>query len=241
MNEFTRARRLVAEGLGTAMLLAAIVGSGIMAERLAGGNQALALLGAALPTGAMLTVLILIFGPVSGGHFNPAVTLAFALRRDIAVGDGLCYVVAQLAGGVFGVLIAHMMFELPLMALSTTVRAGSGQWLSEAVAAFGLVLTILGTLRWRPQAMPYAVGLFIMAGYWFTASTAFANPAVTIARALTDSYTGIAPGNVAAFVMAQLMGAAVAAGCAAWLFATAATIARRGAATGRRDNPRIWN
>lgn len=241
MNEFTRARRLVAEGLGTAMLLATIVGSGIMAERLAGGNQALALLGASLPTGAMLAVLILIFGPVSGGHFNPAVTLALALRRDICVGDGLCYVLAQVAGGGVGVIVAHIMFELPLIALSTTVRAGPGQWFSEGVAAFGLVLTILGTLRWRPQAVPCAVGLFIMAGYWFTASTAFANPAVTIARALTGSHAGIAPGNVPAFVIAQLSGGVVAAGCAAWLFATAATIARRGAATGRRDNPRIWN
>ncbi len=200
------ARRLLGEVLGTAFLLATVVGSGIMAAKLAGGNIALALLGNTLPTGAILVVLILIFGPVSGAHFNPAVTLALSLRRQLSPVDGAAYIVAQLAGAVLGVWAAHLMFELPVLQLSTTVRSGPAQWFSEAVATFGLLLTIFGCVARAPQATPYAVGLYITAAYWFTASTSFANPAVTVARALSDTFAGIAPANVAAFIVAQLAG-----------------------------------
>ncbi len=217
MSEFDLPRRLTAEGLGTALLLATVVGSGIMGERLAGGNVALALLGNTLPTGAILAVLILIFGPISGAHFNPAVTMAFAVRREISPADALLYIPVQILGGVAGVLAAHFMFAEALWQISAQGRTGSSQWFSEVVATFGLVATILGVLRWRPEAVPFAVGLFITAGYWFTASTSFANPAVTIARALTDTFSGIAPTHVPGFIMAQLVGALGATGLFGWL------------------------
>jgi glycerol uptake facilitator-like aquaporin len=211
-------RRIAAEGLGTAFLLASVVGSGIMAAKLAGGNGALALLCNTLPTGAILTVLILTFGPVSGAHFNPAVSIAVALRRELPPRITAMYIAAQVVGGIVGVLTAHAMFELPLWQVATTVRTGSGQWLAEFVATFGLLLTIFGCGARTPAAIPYAVGLYITAAYWFTASTSFANPAVTIARALSDTYAGIAPAGVPAFIAAQILGAAAAALLARWFF-----------------------
>jgi glycerol uptake facilitator-like aquaporin len=211
-------KRLTAEFLGTAFLLAGVVGSGIMAAKLAGGNGALALLCNTLPTGAILAVLILTFGPVSGAHFNPAVSIALALRREFPPRDAAMYIVAQLAGGIVGVLAAHAMFELPLWQVSMNVRAGPGQWFAEFVATFGLLLTIFGCAARTPSAIPYAVGLYITAAYWFTASTSFANPAVTIARAFSDTYAGIAPTGVAAFIAAQLVGALAAAALGRWLF-----------------------
>lgn len=210
-------RRLVAEWLGTFLLLATVVGSGIMAERLAGGNVAIALLGNTIPTGAILVVLILVFGPISGAHFNPAVTLAFTLRKEIEKRAAVLYVGAQVAGGVAGVLTAQIMFENPLFELSTTARTGFGQWVGEFVATFGLVGTILGCLKARANAVPYAVGLYITAAYWFTSSTSFANPAVTIARAFSDSFAGIRPGDVAPFVVVQLVAATLAAPFFHWL------------------------
>jgi glycerol uptake facilitator-like aquaporin len=215
-------RRLVAEGLGTAFLLAGVVGSGIMAAKLAGGNGALALLCNTIPTGAVLAVLILTFGPLSGAHFNPAVSVAMALRREIPVKVAAAYIAAQIVGGIIGVLAAHTMFELPLWQVSMNVRTGQGQWFAEFVATFGLLLTIFGCSARTPAAIPYAVGLYITAAYWFTASTSFANPAVTIARALSDTYAGIAPAGVLAFIVAQLVGAAAAAVLARWLFAGSA-------------------
>jgi glycerol uptake facilitator-like aquaporin len=212
------ARRAVAESLGTAFLLAGIVGSGIMAQRLAGGNEALALLCNTVATGAILTVLILVFGPVSGAHFNPAVTLSFALEHKLARSTAALYVAVQLAGGVIGVWAAHAMFELPLLQFSTTARTGWGMWLAEAVATFGLVLTIFGCLSRGAVAVAYAVGLYITAAYWFTASTSFANPAVTVARSLSDTFAGIAPSGVPAFIVAQLAGAAAAVGLGRWLW-----------------------
>lgn len=217
MQEFDLRRRLVAECLGTAALLAVVVGSGIMGDRLDGGNVALALLGNTLPTGAILVVLILVFGPLSGAHFNPAVTLAFAIRREIPPGEAMLYVVAQIIGGLLGALVAHAMFELPLVQISATARTGAAQWFSEWVATFGLVATILGTLRFRPEAVAYAVGLYITAGYWFTASTSFANPAVTIARSFTDTFSGIVPAHAPGFVVAQLVGAVSATFLLGWL------------------------
>jgi glycerol uptake facilitator-like aquaporin len=212
------ARRLVAEWLGTAFLLAAVVGSGIMAQKLAGGNVALALLCNTIPTGAILVVLILVFGPVSGAHFNPAVTLAFAWRGEMPWRTALLYIVVQIIGGIAGVLAAHLMFEVPLWQSSLTVRTGTGQWFAEAVATFGLLLTIFGCAARTPSAIPYAVGLYITSAYWFTASTSFANPAVTIARSLSDTFAGIAPSGVIAFIAAQSMGAAAATGLAQWLW-----------------------
>lgn len=212
------AQRIVAECLGTAFLLAGVVGSGIMATKLAGGNGALALLCNTLPTGAILTVLILTFGPVSGAHFNPAVTIAVALRRELPARVAATYVAAQIVGGIMGVLAAHVMFELPLWQISMTVRTGPGQWFAEFVATFGLLLTIFGCAARTPAAIPYAVGLYITAAYWFTASTSFANPAVTIARALSDTYAGIAPAGVFAFIVAQLVGAVAATVLTRWLF-----------------------
>jgi glycerol uptake facilitator-like aquaporin len=212
-------RRLFAEWLGTALLLAAVVGSGIMAERLAGGNAALALLCNTLPTGAILVVLILIFGPISGAHFNPAVSIAFALRRELPWSIAAAYVAAQIIGAVAGVCAAHLMFELPILQLSTTSRAGGGQWFAEAVATFGLLLTIFGCAARTPAAIPYAVGLYITSAYWFTASTSFANPAVTIARSLSDTFAGIAPSGVIAFIAAQLTGTAIAVMIGKWLWA----------------------
>lgn len=199
-------RRLGAEALGTAFLLAIVVGSGIMAQKLAGGNVAIALLGNTLPTGAILVVLILIFGPVSGAHFNPAVSLALAMRRELPWLDTAAYVVAQVIGALAGVWAAHLMFELPLWQFSTTIRTGPGQWIAEFIATFGLLLTIFGSLA-RAQEPAYAVGLYIVAAYWFTASTSFANPAVTLARSLSDTFAGIAPSGVLAFVAVQIVGA----------------------------------
>jgi glycerol uptake facilitator-like aquaporin len=212
------ARRLFAEWLGTAFLLTAVVGSGIMAERLAGGNVALALLCNALPTGAILVVLILIFGPISGAHFNPAVSAAFALRRELSWSIAAAYVAAQIIGAVAGVWAAHLMFELPIWQFSITSRAGGGQWFAEAVATFGLLLTIFGCAARTPNAIPYAVGLYITSAYWFTASTSFANPAVTIARSLSDTFAGIAPSGVIAFIAAQLTGMALAVMIGKWLW-----------------------
>jgi len=197
--------------LGTAFLLAAVVGSGIMAAKLAGGNGALALLCNTIPTGAILTVLILTLAPISGAHFNPAVSIALALRRELPPGVAAMYIAAQIVGGIVGVLAAHAMFELPLWQVSVTIRTGVGQWFAEGVATFGLLLTILATRS------AYAIGLYITAAYWFTASTSFANPAVTIARALSDTYAGIAPGGVLAFIAAQIAGALLAVALARWL------------------------
>lgn len=206
-------RKLAAEFAGTAFLLATVVGSGIMAETLAGGNVALALLGNTIPTGAILVVLIIMFGPVSGAHFNPAVTLVFWLRRELTGALSLAFVIAQVAGGVIGVWAAHLMFEQQLIQLSQKVRFGPAQWFAEGVAAFGLVMTILLVLKARKDAVALAVGLYITAAYWFTASTSFANPAVTIARSLSDTFAGIRPADAPAFIAAQLVGATL-----AWLF-----------------------
>jgi glycerol uptake facilitator-like aquaporin len=211
-------RRAASEFLGTAFLLATVIGSGIMAQRLSSGNDALALLCNTLPTGAILTVLILIFGPVSGAHFNPAVSLAFALRGDISWPMVGIYLLAQLGGAFIGVWVAHLMFELPVWQFSTHVRTGSGQWLAEAVATFGLLLTILGCVTRAPGCVAYAVGLYIMAAYWFTASTSFANPAVTLARSISDTFSGIAPAGVVAFILAQLAGMLAAVLLSRWLW-----------------------
>ena len=210
-------RRLAAEAVGAALLLAVVVGSGIMGERLAGGNDALALLGNTVATGAILVVLILVFGPVSGAHFNPAVTLAFAVRREIAPRAALLYAAAQLAGALCGVALAHFMFGDPLFTPGVKERTGPGQWVAETVAAFGLLAAILGCLKTRPDAVPWAVGLFISAGYWFTSSTSFANPAVTVARAFTDTFSGILPADAPAFILAQIVGALLATAFFAWL------------------------
>jgi glycerol uptake facilitator-like aquaporin len=211
-------RRVIAECLGTAFLLAAVVGSGIMAARLSGGNAALALLCNTIPTGAILTVLILTFGPISGAHFNPAVSLAMTLRGELGKRSTALYIGAQIIGGILGVWAAHLMFELPVWQISSTVRAGPGQWFAEAVATFGLLLTILGCSARTPAAVPYAVGLYITAAYWFTASTSFANPAVTISRSLSDTFAGIAPDGVVAFILAQLAGMLLAVGLSGWLW-----------------------
>jgi glycerol uptake facilitator-like aquaporin len=211
-------QRAFAEFLGTSFLLAAVIGSGIMAQKLAGGNAALALLCNAIATGAALTVLILIFGPVSGAHFNPAVSVGFALRGAITWSMAAGYVAAQAAGGIIGVWAAHLMFELPLLQVASTVRSGPGQWFAEAVATLGLVLTIFGCIVRAPTATAYAVGLYITSAYWFTASTSFANPAVTFARAWSDTFAGIAPDGVAAFIVAQFFGMLVATAIARWLW-----------------------
>jgi len=214
-------QRAFCEGLGTAFLLAAVVGSGIMAQQLAGGNGALALLCNTLPTGAILAVLILVFGPLSGAHFNPAVTVAFALRGQLPWGVGGVYIAVQVLGAILGVWIAHLMFALPVWQLSTTERVGSGQWLAESVATFGLVLAIFGCVARAPASVPYAVGLYITSAYWFTASTSFANPAVTVARSLSDTFAGIAPSDVPGFIVAQILGALAAGVLGGWLFAKA--------------------
>ena len=213
-------QRAVAGCLGTAFLLAGVVGSGIMAAKLASGIDALALLCNTVPTGAILTVLILTFGPVSGAHFNPAVSIALALRRELPPSVAAIYIAAQIVGGIVGVLAAHFMFELPLWQVSVTVRTGPGQWFAESVATFGLLLTIFECGARTPEAVPYSVGLYITAAYWFTASTSFANPAVTIARALSDTYAGIAPAGVLAFIIAQIVGALVGVALARWLWRT---------------------
>lgn len=209
-------RRVVAEALGTAMLVTAVVGSGIMADRLT-DDVALSLLGNTIPTGAMLVVLITILGPISGAHFNPAVTLVFALRREIQTNAATAYVIAQITGGIAGTFLAHAMFELPILQVSETVRTGSGQWIAELVAAFGLVFTILAGLRFRSDAIPWLVGLYITGAYWFTASTSFANPAVAIARAFSNTFAGIRPLDVPAFIVAELLGALLAMALAGWL------------------------
>jgi glycerol uptake facilitator-like aquaporin len=216
------ARRLVSEGLGTAFLLAAVVGSGIMAQKLSGGIDALALLGNTLPTGAILVVLILVFGPLSGAHFNPAVSIAFALRRELPWPQTAAYIAAQIIGGMLGVWTAHLMFELPVWQVSLHARAGAGQWLAEFVATFGLLLTILGCVARTPAAVPYAVGLYITSAYWFTASTSFANPAVTIARSISDTFAGIAPSAAPGFILAQVAGMLAAVALARWLWPVAA-------------------
>ncbi len=213
-------RRLMAEWLGTFSLLATVIGSGIMAERLSDGNVAIALLGNTIPTGAILVVLITIFGPISGAHFNPAVTLTFALRREISPRDASLYVLAQIFGGIIGVFAAHLMFDVPIIDPSTTVRSGLGQWSGEFVATFGLIGTILACLKARPDSVPMAVGLYITAAYWFTSSTSFANPAVTIARGFSDTFAGISPANVAAFVAVQLVAAVLATGFSRWFLRT---------------------
>jgi glycerol uptake facilitator-like aquaporin len=210
-------QRLGAEFLGTAILLATVIGSGIMGERLAGGNVAIALLGNTIPTGAILFVLITMLAPISGAHFNPAVSAVFAIRREISGADALSYTLAQVLGCIMGVLAAHAMFDEALLQISTKVRAGPSQWLSEWVAAFGLVATILLTLRANSAALATSVGLYITAAYWFTASTSFANPAVTIARSFSNTFAGIRPHDVAPFVVAQLMGAVVAVYVCRWL------------------------
>ncbi|MBB4097331.1 aquaporin [Sphingomonas kyeonggiensis] len=203
-------RAVLAEALGSAMLFATVIGSGIMAERLAGGNVALALLGNTLATGAMLFVLVTMLAPVSGAHMNPAVTLVLRLRGQIGTDTAIAYAGAQIAGGILGVWLAHLMFEVSVFQLSAKMRFGPGQWLAEAIATFGLVLTILGTAKTRPGSIPASVALYITAAYWFTASTSFANPAITIARALSDSFAGIAPACVPGFIAAQLVGAVAA-------------------------------
>ena len=213
------ARKLVAEFAGTMTLLATVIGSGIMAERLADGNMAIALLGNTIPTGAILFVLITILGPVSGAHFNPAVTLAFAVRREIGHRLAILFVMAQVMGGLCGAMLAHVMFEMPVLQLSQNIRTGPAQWTSEFVATFGLLTVIFGGLRWRPDAIPTLVGLYITAAYWFTSSTSFANPAVTIARSFTDSFSGILPSHAPGFILAQLAAALVAPLCLGWLFA----------------------
>lgn len=221
MNEIDLSRRLGAEFIGTAFLLATVVGSGIMGERLAGGNVAIALLGNTIPTGAILVVLIMIFGPLSGAHFNPAVTVAFAARREISVRIGGLYILAQVAGGIAGMLAAHLMFEETLFQVSETARTGPAQWFAEVVATFGLVTVIFGSIKWRVEAAPYMVGLYITAAYWFTASTSFANPAVTFARSFTNTFSGIDPAHMPAFVIAQIAGALIAVTVGGWLFARA--------------------
>jgi glycerol uptake facilitator-like aquaporin len=211
-------RQIAAEALGTGLLVATVVGSGIMAESLAGGNAALALLCNTGATAAILYVLILVLGPVSGAHFNPAVSAMFALRKELPWRTMGMFTLAQVAGGCAGTILAHAMFDLPLLQWSSHLRNGPAQWLSEAVATFALILTILGTLRARPDAVPAAVALVIAAAYWFTASTSFANPAVTIARALSDTFAGIAPADAPGFIVAQLLGALLALMTAAALF-----------------------
>lgn len=207
-------QKLLAEFVGTLFLLATVVGSGIMAENLAGGNVALALWGNTAATGAILVVLILAFAPISGAHFNPAVTLVFLARGDMDRSTAAAFILIQILGGVAGVLLAHAMFDVELLQASAKHRTGVGQWISEGVATFGLLMSILGCLRYRPEAIPFSVGLYITAGYWFTASTSFANPAVTIARTMTDSFSGILAGDMPAFIAAQLVGAFL----ALWLF-----------------------
>ncbi len=217
LQAFSAGRRLIAEALGTGLLLAIVIGSGIMGERLAGGNVAIALLGNTLATGAGLVVLITVFGPLSGAHFNPAVTLVFAIRREIGPGLASAYVLAQVLGAVLGVWVAHAMFALPIWQVSAKLREGPAQAFAEFVATFGLIAAILGSIRFRPGATPMIVGLYITSAYWFTASTAFANPAVTLARSLSDTFAGIAPSSAPMFILAQLFGAITAGVLFRWL------------------------
>lgn len=212
-------RRLTAEGVGSFLLFACVIGSGIMAENLSQGNDAVALLGNTMATAAILFVLITILGPVSGAHMNPAVSLVAASRGELRWSDALAYITVQFAFGVLGAWAAHLMFDLPTLQLSVKARHGIGQWAGEAIATFGLILSILGTVRHRPQWVPAAVALYITAAYWFTSSTSFANPAITVARSLTNTFAGIAPLDVPLFIVAQLLGAFAAASLAHWLFA----------------------
>jgi glycerol uptake facilitator-like aquaporin len=216
MQSFDLPRRLVAEALGTALLVATVVGSGIMAESLT-KDVALALLGNTLPTGAILVVLITILGPVSGAHFNPAVSLIFALKRELTPRDALLYIAAQIVGGIAGTMLAHAMFALPLLDASLKVRSGGAQWLAEGVAAFGLIATILAGIRFERASVPWLVGLYITAAYWFTSSTSFANPAVAIARSMTNTFAGIRPVDLPGFVIAELSGALAAMLLMNWL------------------------
>jgi glycerol uptake facilitator-like aquaporin len=225
MSEFDQPRRLAAEALGTALLVATVVGSGIMAETLT-KDVALALLGNTLPTGAILVVLISIFGPVSGAHFNPAVSLVFALKGELTPRDALAYVAAQVAGGIAGTMVAHAMFALPLIDASLKTRTGGAQWFAEGVAAFGLVVTILAGIRFNRIAVPWLVGLYITAAYWFTASTSFANPAVAIARSMTNTFSGIRPADLPGFIAAELCGAVVALILMNWLLRGAGEAAK---------------
>lgn len=212
MTDFTLNRRLAAEALGTGLLVCTVVGSGIMADRLT-DDVALALLANTIPTGAILVVLITIFAPISGAHFNPAVSIGFLINRDLPGRNAALYIAAQITGGIAGTIAAHLMFELEPATFSQTMRTGPSQWFAEWVATFGLMTAILGGVRFRPEAVPWLVGLYITAAYWFTASTSFANPAVTIARALTDTFSGIRPLDAPAFILAQCFGAV----CAVWL------------------------
>jgi glycerol uptake facilitator-like aquaporin len=218
---FDLTRRLAAEGLGTLILVMAVIGSGIMAENLAGGNQAVALLCNTIATGAVLYVIITIFVAVSGAHFNPAVSLVMMLRGELDLRTTLAYIAAQIIGGCIGAVLAHLMFGLDLFQLGSTARTGLGQWAGEFIATFGLIATILGCMRFRPEAVATAVGLYITSAYWFTASASFANPAVTIARSLTDTFAGIAPGDAPGFIVAELLGAVAAAYLFRWLLKTA--------------------
>jgi glycerol uptake facilitator-like aquaporin len=218
LERFAFHQRLAAELLGTAWLLATVVGSGIMAQRLSAGNDAVALLGNTIATGASLLVLITIFGPISGAHFNPAVSLAFLLRRQLGPGATAAYIAVQVIGAVLGVYAAHAMFAEPIFQISTKLRDGPAQGFSEFVATFGLLMTIFGALRFRPEMTPTAVALYITAAYWFTASTSFANPAVTVARSLTDTFAGVAPGSALLFILAQLAAVPATWGIGSWLF-----------------------
>lgn len=217
MAPFSLRRRLAAEGLGTALLLAIVVGSGIMGETLAGGNVAIALLGNTLATGAGLMVLITILGPISGAHFNPAVSLVFAARRELGWGEAAAFIAVQVVGAILGVWAAHAMFAEPIVQVSAKLRDGPSQMLAEVIATFGLVAVILGSVRFKPEATAWMVGLYITSAYWFTASTSFANPAVTIARSLSDTFAGIAPSSAPGFIVAQLVGAGLGLGVMGWL------------------------
>lgn len=216
MPGFDLRRRVAAEALGTGLLVATVVGSGIMAESLT-KDAALALLGNTIPTGAILVVLIAVLGPISGAHFNPAVTLVFAIRREVSGSDALSYVAAQILGGIIGAMIAHAMFGLPMLEASLKIRTGGAQWFAEGIATFGLVATILAGLRLDRASVPWLVGLYITAAYWFTASTSFANPAVAIARSLTNTFSGIRPQDLPGFITAELSGAVVALALMNWL------------------------
>ena len=213
---FSTSQKLVAEALGTGMLVATVVGSGIMADALS-PDDAVALLGNTIPTGAILVVLIMTLGPISGAHFNPAVTFAFMLRGQIALPVALAFMIVQVLGGISGTVVAHWMFELPLIQESQKVRVGVHQWSAEIVATFGLVFIIMAGIKFREAAVPWLVGLYITAAYWFTASTSFANPAVAISRSFTDTFSGIRPIDVTGFVFAEFIGAAIAVGLCAWL------------------------
>ncbi len=219
MPERSSSKAYLSEALGTAILLATVVGSGIMAEQLSGGNAALALLGNTLPTGAILVVLITVLAPVSGAHFNPAVSFAMGLTGNMPWPKLLPYAFCQVLGAIIGVLVAHAMFDLSLFQVASKMRTGYGQWIAEAVATFGLLLTIFGGMRHSPATVPVIVGLYITAAYWFTASTSFANPAVTIARSLTNTFSGIAPAAVLPFITAQLLGMLAGVAVGRWLFA----------------------